>query len=83
MNRLDVWRRRKGMTFQALADKVGVTHAATARAWCLPFDHKDFRTPPMDTRLHLQEASGGAVAANYWLGAVRGAGKKEGPSVAS
>lgn len=82
MNRLEEWRKAKGVTYQALADRVGVAHAANARAWCLPFDHKDFRKPPEMTRLHLQEATGGAVTANWWLGVVRGAGKEEGPSAA-
>jgi transcriptional regulator with XRE-family HTH domain len=44
-NRLEAWRKAKGVTYQALADRVGIPHAANARAWCLPFDHKDFRKP--------------------------------------
>jgi len=81
-NRLEEWRKAKGVTYQALADRVGVAHAANARAWCLPFDHKHFRKPPLETRLHLQEATGGAVTANWWLGVGKGAEKEEGPSAA-
>lgn len=81
-NRLEEWRKAKGVTYQALADRVGIAHAANARAWCLPFDHKDFRKPPEMTRLHLQEATGGAVVASYWLGVVKGAEKEESPSAA-
>lgn len=79
-NKLEAWRKAKGVTYQALADRVGIKHAANARAWCLPFDHKDFRRPPEMTRIHLQEATGGAVVAMWWVGYGDVAGKKEAPS---
>ena len=80
MNKLDAWRKAKGLSYQKLADKVGAGYAATARAWCLPFDHKGFRMPSDETRLHLQEATGGAVTASWWLSVGEGAEKKESPS---
>jgi transcriptional regulator with XRE-family HTH domain len=81
-NRLEAWRKAKGVTYQALADRVGIPHAANARAWCLPFDHKDFRKPPEMTRHHLQELTGGSVVASWWLSYGEGAKKKESPSAA-
>lgn len=83
MNRLEAWRKAKGMTFQQLAEKVGLNHAAQARQWCLPAGHKDFRKPPEVTRLHLQEATGGAVVAGWWAGYGDAAEKKTAPSAAS
>lgn len=82
MNKLNEWRKAKGLSYQKLADKVGAGYAATARAWCLPLDHKDFRMPSDETRLHLQEATGGAVVASWWLSVGEGAENDKSPSAA-
>lgn len=82
MNKLDEWRKAKGLSYQKLADRVGAGYAATARAWCLPFHHKNFRMPPEETRLHLQEATQGAVVASWWLLVGEGAENDKSPSAA-
>ena len=61
---MNEWRLSQRMSYQKLAEKVGASHAAVARRWCLPAGHKDRMVPARKFMLRIIEATLGQVKAD-------------------
>ena len=65
---LEKWRLKKGMSYTALADKIGAPHATVVRRWCLGLDHKDYKIPSPKYMEIIKNATMGEVTPNDFYG---------------
>tara|TARA_Y100000589_G_scaffold323438_1_gene357972 strand:- start:148 stop:369 length:222 start_codon:yes stop_codon:yes gene_type:complete len=63
--KLDTWRRENGLSYRALAQKLGQKEATIARRWCLPPGHQDQLIPRKGPNMdRIIEVTNGAVMPN-------------------
>jgi transcriptional regulator with XRE-family HTH domain len=62
--KLEIWRKKRNLSYPQLAEKLGASHATVVRRWCLPNDHKDRMIPSPKFMAIIQESTLGEVTAN-------------------
>ena len=63
--KLDTWRKENGLSYRALAQKLGQKEATIARRWCLPPGNQDQLIPRKGPNMdRIIEVTGGAVMPN-------------------
>lgn len=63
MNALEAYRKRKGLTYQGLADEIGVKTPTTARNYC-----RDLSIPEPPVMRNIAVATDYEVTANHFYG---------------
>ena len=67
MNRLEAWRLQRGLTYQQLAERMGLEHPTVVRRWCLHPSHQSFVEPSDENKMRIQQMTLGSILPSYWL----------------
>ena len=69
---LEEWRKKRGLSYTALAELLVAGNAGVVRKWCLPRDHKDSVVPNDENMMVIQQTTLGAVTQQAWVGGQNG-----------
>lgn len=66
MNKLEQWRQAKGLSYEDMHKRLGVSSPGMICKWCLHPEHKSFQMPSEHDRLLIQMMTLGEIPANAW-----------------
>jgi hypothetical protein len=67
MNKLEAWRKAKGITYQDMAQRLGHPTTGLVTRWCLHPDHQSYLNPEPEHQVHIQMMTLGEVTPNTWV----------------
>ena len=66
MNRLERWRLDKGLSYDDMHKRLGISTPGMICKWCMHPDHTSYQPPSEQERMLIQMMTLGAVPANAW-----------------
>lgn len=66
MNRLERWRLDRGLSYDDMHKRLGISTPGMICKWCMHPDHTSYQMPDENERMLIQMMTLGAVPANAW-----------------
>ena len=66
MNRLERWRLDKGLSYDDMQKRLGISTPGMICKWCMHPDHTSYQMPDENERIIIQMMTLGEIPANSW-----------------